>query len=130
MAAKANVVLKDHANADVTFSPRETVDGVTTYINTSGVPADERILTISMAKKKSAGGGRKAVVKLTLPVVQDMTVNGISKPTRVRVAYATLTLEFADTSVTTERQDMRKMLDALASATVFSDLLDNTDPPW
>jgi len=128
MAAKANVVLKDHADADVTFVPRDTSSGVTTYVQTGGVPADEKTLTISMVKKSS--GGRKATVKLTLPVVQDVAVGGISKPTKVRAAYATLVLDFSEVSTTAERQDMRKALDALASAAVFTALVDNTDPPY
>jgi len=128
MAAKANVVLKDHADANVTFVPRDTSNGVTTYVNTAGVPADEKTLTISMAKTST--GKRKGLVKLTLPVVQDVAVGGISKPTKVRAAYATLTLEFSDVSTTNERQDMRKALDALMSASVLSDLIDNTDAPY
>jgi hypothetical protein len=128
MAAKANVVLKDHADADVTFAPRDTSSGVTTYVQTAGVPADEKTLTISMVKKTS--GGRKATIKLALPVVQDVVVGGISKPTKVRVAYATLTLDFSEVSTVAERQDMRKALDALMSATVFTALVDNTDPPY
>lgn len=128
MAAKSNVVLKDHADADLTFVPRDTTSGVTTYVNTGGVPADEKTLTVSMVRKSS--GGRKGVVKLTLPVVQDVVVGGVSKPTKVRASYATLTLDFSDVSTTAERQDMRKALDALASTAMFTALVDNTDPPY
>jgi len=128
MPALANVVLKDHADADVTFVPRDSVAGLSTLVNSSGVPAGEKTLTVLLSKTQT--GKRKGSIRLALPVVQDVVVSGISKPTKVRTAYADIQLTFDDTSTTTERQDMRKALDALMSTSMVTSLIDDLNAPY
>jgi hypothetical protein len=56
-------------------------------------------------------------MKLSVPVVQDATVNGITRPTVVRTGYADLTFNFDASSSTEERRDIVAMVrDALDPA--------------
>jgi len=116
MPAFTSLVLKDHLGADVTFSPRNIVNGVATTVSSTGVPLGEKFATFS--NTRTAAGKRKVTLKITLPVVQDVVVSGISKPTIVRAAYCDVTFSFADTSNTVERQDMLAALKAMLADTV------------
>jgi hypothetical protein len=129
MPAFANMVLKDHADADVTYTPRDITNGVATAVNTAGVPIGEKIA--SWATTRTSTGRRKVTLKLAIPVVQDVVVAGISKPTAVRTAYADVTLTFADTSTTTERQEIRKSLIAfLSNAGQVQPMIENLEAPY
>jgi hypothetical protein len=115
MAAFTSLVLKDHAAADHTFSPRDLTGGVATTVNSAGVPIGEK--TASFAITKTTTGRRKMTLKLVLPIVQDVVVAGISKPTVVRSAYADLTVTVDATSSTAERQDLLAYLISFISET-------------
>jgi len=105
----APLVLKDRTGTDIVFAPRDIANGVATHVNSTGVPiADKRL---SYAQTRTAGNGRtKLSYKLAVPVVQDVNVGGVSRPTVVRSAYVDLTVTFDATSSVTERQDVRNML--------------------
>jgi hypothetical protein len=129
MPQLANLVLKDHLAADVTFSPRDITNGVATTVSSTGVPLGEKVATFS--NTKTAAGKRKVTLKITLPVVQDVVVSGISKPTVVRAAYGELTFSFADTSNTVERQDMLAAMKAmLADTTQIKPLIEDLANPY
>jgi hypothetical protein len=104
MPAFANLVLKDHADADVTFVPHDITGNVATTVNSNGVGVGDK--TASWSLSKTSAGRRKAALKLTVPVVQDTVISGISRPTVVRAAYCTIEFSFDGTSTTVERQDL------------------------
>jgi hypothetical protein len=116
MPALSAVVLTDAASptpVDHSFAPRSGVDakGVATLVRSTGVPIGDERLTIS--RSRTATGREKAVFKLTLPIVQNGTVDGITRPTVVRVAYATIELSFDGASSTQERKNCRAMISDL-----------------
>jgi hypothetical protein len=83
-------------------------------VSNSGVPVGEEKLTVSMRKSGSKFRGK---LTLTMPVVQNQTVNGITIPTAVRTAYATLDVTFDEGSSTQERTNLIGMLaDALGTS--------------
>lgn len=109
MPAMAPVVLTDDHTTDHTFTPRGfDAKGVAVLKSSSGVPIGDKILTVS--RSTTAAGREKALLKLTIPVVQTETENGISRPTIVRVAYCEASFSFDGASSDAERADARKML--------------------
>ncbi|DAD51560.1 TPA_asm: coat protein [ssRNA phage Esthiorhiza.2_51] len=129
MVQLTSLVLKDHAAADVTFAPRDIVNGVATTVNSTGVPIGEQLA--SFAVSKTQAGKRKVTMKIVLPVVQDVTYSGVTRPTVVRTAYAELTLTFDGTSSTTERQDLHAALKAmLADTTQIKPLIETLASPY
>ncbi len=120
------VVLKDYASAAHTFVPAGQPGGVATFIESTGVPIGNRKLTIS--RSSTTTGREKAVLKLALPIVQDVVVNGISRPTVVRTGYADITFTFDGTSNTNERKDalgyVWDLLGSALAADIVGDLED------
>lgn len=106
MPTLAPMVLKDRAATPVdhTFNPRDTTNGVTTLTESTGVPIGERRIT--MAHLRSNNGRIRAVTKFVVPVVQDVEVNGITRPTVVKTNYAEVTFNFDGVSTTQERKDI------------------------
>lgn len=96
------------------FQPRDVQNGTGLVVSNSGVPVGEEKLTVSMRKTGSKFRGK---LTLTMPVVQNQTVNGITIPTAVRTAYATLDVTFDEGSSTQERTNLIGMLaDALGTS--------------
>lgn len=106
MPSLQNVVLTDRAATPVnlTFVPRDIVANVGTVVNSTGVPLADKRLTISL--NKTAQGNYKCRIQIAIPVVQDMTVNGLVTPTVTRTAYADMLFTFSSTSTEQERKDM------------------------
>lgn len=123
MPQLAPVVLKDYAAADVTFAPRGFSGGVATLVKSNGVPIADKELSVS--KTKTTTGRTKVLFKLKIPVVQDAIVNGVSRPTVVRTAYADVALTFDNTSSVIERGDMRAYLQNLMAGFFAADAIDN-----
>lgn len=123
MPQLAPVVLKDYSAADHTFAPKGISGAVATLAQGNGVPIADKELTVSQTKTTT--GRTKVLVKLKLPVVQDMTVNGVTRPTVVRTAYAELTLTFDNTSSVIERGDMRAYLQSLMGSTFGQYMIDD-----
>lgn len=123
-----SIVLTDRATTPVnhTFTPRDLVQpgsvGVVAEATSNGVPLAEPRMTISMAKRNGKLRGR---LVLTIPVVQDETINGISRPVVVRSAIADLSVTYADSSTEAERNNLIGMLSsALATGkTLVNDAL-------
>lgn len=120
------LVLTDSANTEHSFAPRGVdANGVATLVKSTGVPIGDEKLTIS--RSRTAQGREKVVMKLTLPVQQNATVDGISRPTVVRSAYAEVTFSFDGTSNTAERAVARSLVaDLLADATSV-DVIDDLE---
>lgn len=124
MSQLTSVVLTDRATTPVdhTFVPTDITGGVGTLTESSGVPVGDSRLTIGL---KRSNDRCKPELRLTIPVVQTQTVNGISTPVVVRTAYATVSFNFASTSTTEERNNTVGMImDALAtSQTMITDTI-------
>lgn len=107
---------------NLVFSPRDITNGVATFVKSNGVPiADQRI---TFSSTRTASNGRtKLAIKIAIPVVQDQTVAGVSRPTLVRSAYADLTLTFDSTSNTAERNHVRNLLSSLLGSSEAAGLV-------
>lgn len=125
----APVVLKDNADADHTFAPRDITAGVATFVESNGVPIADRRVTFAQTRVASSGR-TKFSFKVVMPVVQDIVVNGISKPTVVRTAYADLTITSESTAGTVERADIRKHLISLLSSNFGTATIDALEVPY
>jgi hypothetical protein len=123
MPAMTSVVLTDGEATDHTFVPRGfDANNVATLVKSSGVPIANERLTIS--RPRTQQGREKAVFRMTIPVVQNATVDGITQPRVVRTAYADVTFSFEETSTATERENVRKMVvDLLGDGQAFASAL-------
>jgi len=109
MPALQSLVLTDRAATPVnyTLTPRDVKDGTGLVVHSAGVPVGEKKLTVSMRK---SGSKYKGKLTLSIPVVVDQTVNGVVTPIVARTAYATLEVQFDNTSTTQERTNLIGML--------------------
>jgi len=113
------LVLKDKDNVDHTFSPTGITGGVATLEESTGIPIGNKRLTLSSSQ--TAAGRRKVTLKFAIPIVQDASVNGVSRPTVVRTGYADLTFSFDGGSSTAERHMVRHFLaQSLSNAMIES----------
>lgn len=130
MPARGNLVLKDRTTptpADHTFAPQgETQSGVHLFVEKTGPAVADREFSISL--NRSATSVRPQI-KLTVPVVQTETVNGIANPVMVRRSIANLSFNFDARSTPEERADVIGLLaNSLSTAqTMINDLLVNTN---
>lgn len=117
MPALQNLVLKDRASTPVdhTFTPSGVAGGVGTVAESTGVKVGDS--TYSVSCKKTANGRYNAKLKLQIPVLENAVVNGVTVPTVVRTAYATVDFSFAGTSSTAERNNLVGMLQDSLSPT-------------
>lgn len=97
-----------------TFIPKGQTAGVTTLVESTGTPLGDRRITISQVS--NTAGRVKTVVKLALPVVQDATVNGVSRPTVVRTNYADITMNIDPGSNALERADLAAFISEIFNA--------------
>jgi len=105
------------------FTPVDIIGGVATLESNTGVPIGNPRLTFSM--NRAASGKRKFVMKLSMPVVQDNVVNGVSRPVVVRTAYAECTLTFDASSTTSERNHIRTLFAFLQDHPITKDAVEN-----
>ena len=101
-----NLVLTDRAATPVarTFSPRDITNGVGAVVESSGVPVGDSRYTISL--RQTSSKKYVASVKLSVPVAQNQTVNGVTSPTVVRTGFAEASFTFDPTSTEQERKDL------------------------
>lgn len=121
MPQLAAITIKDGkaTPADHVFAPRDIVSGVAALTEGTGSPISDNSLTVSSTRTNA--GRRNVKIKLTLPIVQMATVNGVTRPTVVRVAYAEASFSFSEESATAERKDSRALLlNALNNALIGS----------
>lgn len=105
MANIQNLVLTDRASPVVnhTFTPRDVVDGVGTVEESTGVKVGDKLFSISM--KRTPTGKYKGRSKLTVPVVVNEVINGVSVPAVARTSIIEVTLTFDKESTEQERKD-------------------------
>lgn len=110
MPQLTNLVLKDRATTPVdhTFTPLDIQQGVGVVVESSGVPIGDRRFSVSLSK--TANNRYKPSIKMSIPIVQDATVSGVTRPTVVRTLYADLTFNFPSDSSEQERKDAVGML--------------------
>lgn len=132
MVARTNVVINDRATTPVahTYSPDgDDSNGVALFSEKTGVPAGNPRLTVSV---RPSGGKYRASLRLTIPVVQTQTINGISTPVVVRTSYVDMTATFDALSTQQERKDaIGLMANAMAtSQTMLNGVLVDLEPVW
>lgn len=120
MPALTTLVLKDRATTPVdhTFTPSEVMDGIGTVVESTGMKLGES--KYSLSSRKTAGGRYAAKLKLEVPVVENQTINGVTRPVVIRIGYATVDFSFAAESTTAERNNIVGMLaDSLAPTKII-----------
>lgn len=130
MPALGNIAIYDGAATPVlhTFKPRATVLGISTFVESTGVPIGERRITTSQSRP--ASGRVKATLKLAIPIVVTETIDGVARPRVDRVSYADITFNFDKASTTQERDDLVAFVSNLtlsSNATMMSFLVDLED---
>jgi len=130
MSARASVVINDRAATPVahTFTPDgNDPNGVCVFTEKTGVPAGDSRFT---AQLRNSNGKYRPSLRLTVPVVQTQTINGVESPVVVRSAYVEVQCTFDALSTLQERKDaVGMMANALAANQVMlNDLLTNLNP--
>ncbi len=124
MPNMANVTLVGPGAVNWVFKPRDNVGGVATFVKSNGVPLADVILKIKPSR--TANGRVKMDFNLSIPVVQDMEVSGVTKPMVVRSAYFSGTFSADSGSDNDERMEILELVDYLVgsaeSIAVFRDL--------
>jgi hypothetical protein len=69
-----------------------------------------------MAHTRSQNGRIRATIKITVPVVQDVEVNGVTRATIVKTNYADLTFNFDNISTAQERADVVSFVEELCQS--------------
>jgi hypothetical protein len=119
-----NLTLVGPGAVNWVFKPGFSVGGEATFIKSNGVPLADKTLKIKTTRTPT--GRVKVTYNLSIPVVQDMEVAGVTRPTVVRTAYFTGTFSADQTSSTTERMEILELIDYLIgsdeSIAVFRDL--------
>lgn len=77
-------------------------------VESSGVPVGNNRFSISL--RKTSTGKYKVQMNLTLPIVQNETINGVTTPKVVRTGYAECTFTMDSTSTLQERKDLVGLL--------------------
>lgn len=107
MPSIQSLVLTDRQSTPVnhTLLPVSEKDGVATVAlaDASGAVITETRFTIA---SKRANGRVRTVLKLTRPSIVTETVNGVSSPRVVRTSLVECVFVFADSSTSTERNDI------------------------
>jgi len=125
MPQLSNVTLKNSADQDQVFGPRDISNGVATLVKSNGVPLADKRMAVSHTR--TPNGREKVSFKFTVPVVQDATVNGVTKPVVVRTAYMDIAITVDATSTATERADLRWMMTSLATSAFATDMIDDLE---
>lgn len=118
MPALQNLVLKDRKSTPVdhTFVPADVSGGVGRLVETTGVKLGESSYTIS-CKPNATKSRYKASAKLTIPIVENAVINGITVPTVVRTSIVTIEASFDAASSRAERNDVIGMIQDSLTAT-------------
>lgn len=126
----SDIVLKDGqaTPANHTFKPRAIVGGVATLVESTGVPLSDKKVTVGASTTST--GRRKVTIKLAVPVVQDTTVNGVTKPALVRSAYADVQFTFDSSSGTQERKDTMAYIASLLGTSLMASIGGDLEYPY
>lgn len=120
----ANVTLVGPGAVSWVFKPRDNVGGVATFVKSNGVPLAD--VTLKIKPSRTAAGRVKQDFNLSIPVVQNVEVAGVTKPVVVRTAYFNGTFTADVGSTTAERMELLELVDYLVggveSIAIFRDL--------
>lgn len=99
------LVLTDRAATPVahTFTPVDIQQNVGTVSERTGSPVADPVYSIS---NRRSGDNFKVTIKMSVPVVQNETINGITRPIVVRAAYVQATFTFSKDSTEEERDNV------------------------
>lgn len=127
MSARTNLVINDRAATPVahTYTPDGSdANGVHSFSEKTSVPAGNPRFTASLAR---SNGKYRPKLRLSIPVVQTQTINGISNPVVVRTAYVEVAFTFDEKSTDQERKDCVGLIanSLAASQTMINDLVVN-----
>lgn len=105
-----NLVLTDRAATPVahTFVPRDITGNVGRVVESGAVPIGDSNFTIEPSR--TAAGRYVAKLRLSVPVVQTQTINGVSTPTVVRANRCEVRFDFSDQSTEDERKNIVGMI--------------------
>lgn len=132
MAARGNLVINDRAATPVahTYTPDgDDANGVHVYSEKTSVPVGNPRYTASL---RTSNGKFRPTVKLSIPVVQTQTINGVASPVVVRTAYAEVNFTFDGLSSGQERADCVGLLvnSLAASQTQLNDMIVKLSDIW
>lgn len=132
MAARGNLVINDRAATPVahTYTPDgDDANGVHVYSEKTSVPVGNPRYTASL---RTSNGKFRPTVKLSVPVVQTQTINGVASPVVVRTAYAEVNFTFDGLSSEQERADCVGLLvnSLAASQTQLNDMIVKLSDIW
>jgi len=114
MPQATTLVLTDHTG-NKNYDPISIRDGVVEFSYGTGVPLADKRVTISV--NRTPAGRRNVILKGNFPIVQDRTVDGVTSPAIVRVAYADIKFSFDASSTEEERGDaINRMLSLISSS--------------
>lgn len=117
MSARGNLVINDRAGTPVahTYTPDgDDKNGVHLWSEKTSVPAGNAKYSLSLRK---SGDRYRGAIRLSVPVVQTQTINGVSSPVVVRTAYVEFASNFDSLSSAQERADAVGLLvNSLATA--------------
>lgn len=101
-----NLVLTDRATTPVahTFVPRDVAANVGTVEESTGVKIGDKSFSIS--KRQTPNGKFRVQMKLTVPVVVNETINGVTVPSVAYTSYVDASFTFDPKSSTQDRKDV------------------------
>lgn len=124
MAQLTSIVLND-GTADVTFLPHEITSQNVARLRTNAetvIGAEE--LSV---QARDAVNNRRVTVKVTLPVVQNEVINGITTPKVVRQQIATVELSLPKTSIKGDRTRARNLIANALSNALIAAVIDSNE---
>lgn len=105
MPTPTTLTVNDRAATPVAHDFRPDMldpNGVQSFVNTDGVKIGDKKITVSLRK---TGSKYKIRLVVTVPTVVNETINGITLPKVIRVAFADLAFTFDESSELQERKD-------------------------
>ena len=124
MAQLSPIVLND-GTADVTFLPQEITSQNVARLRTN---AESVIGTEELSvQARDAVSNRRVTVKVTLPVVQNEVINGITTPKVVRQQIATVELSLPKTSLKSDRKRARNLIANALSNALIAAVIDSNE---
>ena len=124
MAQLTPIVLND-GTADVTFLPHEITSQNVARLRTN---AETVIGTEELSvQARDAVSNRRVTVKVTLPVVQNEVINGITTPKVVRQQIATVELSLPKTSIKSDRKRARNLIANALSNALIAAVIDSNE---
>lgn len=123
MAAAANLVLKDKADVNVTYSPVIIKTGeYAKYVDrTQGVLSLQSTAAISL---KETDATRKVTGTVVFPVTVNATTGEISN------VYGKFSFDIDKRVTANDRLDIRKRLSQMIDDAVVNSVVDNGETPW